>query len=363
MSYNILVLRHIQRRYIIMKIAIFDAKQYDREFFDKENNGRHAITYFEENLSLENLDLAKGFDAVSGFVNTPADADILKGLSERGVKVWLQRSMGYNRVDIKAAEEHGISVFRVFNYSAETVSEHAVSLMMAANRRLVKASARTTIADFSLNGLQGKCINDSVVGVVGAGKIGQGFIKAMKGLGARVIVFDKFAEEHFNETADKLGFEWVDFDYFLNNSDFISLHAPFIPGVTEHMINAEAVSKMKDGVIIVNAARGGLIDTTALVDGLKSGKIAAAGLDVIEREAGKFFFDRSNELEEIKAEDAEWKFLMESEDVIITAHQAFFSELALTQIAQTTLAHADEFEAGDLSQQLLVLEDGKIQNG
>ena len=345
-----------------MKIAIFDAKEYDREYFDRENNGRHEITYFEENLSESNLDLAKGFDAVCGFVNTPADANILKGLKERGVTTWLQRSMGYNRVDLKAAQELGMNAYRVPNYSAESVSEHAVSLLMTLNRRLTQAHMRTTKYDFSLNGLQGKAIHGSTVGVVGAGKIGQGFIKAMIGMGAKVIVFDEFAEQHFPQTATNLGFEWVKFDRFLAESDFVSLHAPLLP-TTKHMFNKEAFSKLKEGAILINAARGPLVDTTAMIEALKSGRLAAAGLDVLEREEGRFFFDKTSEAEAIKAEDKEWKELLEMDNVLITAHQAFFTTIALTQIAQITLANADDAQKGDTSKALQLQADGKVLNG
>ena len=345
-----------------MKIAIFDAKEYDREYFDRENKGRHEITYFEENLSESNLDLSKGFDAVCGFVNTPADSTILKGLKERGVTTWLQRSMGYNRVDLKTAKEIGLNAFRVPNYSAESVSEHAVSLLMSVNRRLTAANNRTTKYDFTLNGLQGKAIFGSTVGVVGSGKIGQGFIKAMKGMGANVIVFDEFAEKNFPQTATNLGFEWVTFDKMLAESDFISIHAPLLPS-TKHMFNKEAFGKMKDGAILINAARGPLVDTTAMLEALKSGKLAGVGLDVLEREEGRFFFDRTADAATLKSEDKEWAELLAMENVLITAHQAFFTTIALTQIAQITLGNADDAQKGDLSKSLQLQEDGKVLNG
>ena len=345
-----------------MKIAIFDAKEYDRIFFDKENKGRHEITYFEENLSMDNIDLAKGFDAVCGFVNTEANEEILTKLKELGVSTWLQRSMGYNRVDLATADKVGIKAFRVPNYSAESVSEHAVSLLMSVNRRLPLANKRTKQYDFSLNGLQGKAIFGSTVGVVGSGKIGQGFIKAMIGMGANVLVSDSYAQEHFPDTAKNLGFEWATLDEMLAKSDFISLHAPLLPS-TKHMINDEAISKMKDGVILVNAARGPLVDTTALIKGLKSGKIAGAGLDVLERETGRFFFDRTADAASLKAEDKEWAELLEMDNVLITAHQAFFTEIALTQIAQITLANADDAEKNDFSKSLQLQADGKVLNG
>ena len=345
-----------------MKIAIFDAKEYDEIFFDKENKGRHEITYFKENLKLDNVNKAKGFDAVCGFVNTVGDAQILEKLSELGIKAWLQRSMGYNRIDLAKAKELGISVFRVPNYSAETVSEHAFALLMAANRRIVIASKRTQNGDFSLNGLQGKCLHSSVIGVIGSGKIGQGFISIAKGCGSEVIVYDDFAKQNFPESAAKLGFKFVTKDELLEKSDFISLHVPLMDS-TYHMIDKDEIAKMKDGVIIINASRGRLINTTALVNGLKSGKISAAGLDVIERESKRFFRDKSSEINAIKTRDPEWAYLMEHENVIITSHQAFFSELALDQIAQITLSNADDVQKGDLSKSLQLEENGKVING
>lgn len=345
-----------------MKIAIFDAKNYDKKYFDLENNGRHEIVYFEENLSTSNAHLAQGFDAACGFVNTPVDADVIKALAANGVKVWLQRSMGYNRVDLKAAAEHGIKVFRVPNYSAETVGEHAVSLLMSLNRRLPEAKRRTENWDFHLDGLTGKCLQTSTVGVVGSGKIGQTFIKIMKATGAKVVVFDEFAQANFPQTAAQLGFEWATLDELLAQSDFISLHAPLLP-TTKHMINKDAIAKMKKGVILINAARGELINTTDMIEGLKSGIIAGVGLDVLEREAGRFYFDRSADASSLAAEDQEWAWLLKQSNVLITAHQAFFTELALTQIARVSLANADDAQAGNFEKALELQADGKVKNG
>ncbi len=345
-----------------MKIIFFDAKEYDKKYFDKENNGRHEITYIEENLTLENVDKAKGFDAVCGFVNTKGNAEILTKLKENGVKVWLQRSMGYNEIDLAKANELGIHVFRVPNYSAESVAEHAVALLMTVNRHFIKTYKRTSTANFTLNGLEGNQIFGSVVGVIGSGKIGQAFIKIMKGFGANIIVYDEFAQKNFPDTATKLGFKWVTKDELLSQSDFISLHAPLLPS-TFHMIDSDAIAKMKDGVILVNAARGALVDIKALVQGLKSGKIARVGLDVLEDEDDKFFFDRSSDLEKIKAENKEWKHLLEANNVLITSHQAFFTKTALTQIATITLDNADKAEKGDFSTELILQEDGKVLNG
>lgn len=345
-----------------MKIIFFDTKPYHVEYFDKANNGRHEITYIKENISLDNVHLTKGFDAASGSVNSQVPAEVLKALASNGTKVWLQRTMGYNAIDLKAAEQFGVNVFRVPNYSAESVSEHAVTLLMALNRRLPQAMKRTKVWDFSLNGLQGKAIHGSTTGVIGSGKIGQGFIKAMVGMGSNTLVFDEYAQKNNPQLAETLGFKWASLNEVLSQSDFISLHAPLLPS-TKHILNAEAFSKMKDGVIVVNASRGPLIDTTALIAALESGKVAAAGLDVIEREEGRFFEDVSSKATTLAKEDPEWAKLLSMDNVIVTGHQAFFTTLAISQIASITLNNADEAQKSNFEGALVILPDGKVKNG
>lgn len=335
-----------------MKIAIFDSREYTKYFYELANSQKkHDATFFTETLTLENVHLVKGFDAVSGFVNTKGNAEIMKKLKEYGVKFWFQRSIGYNNIDMNAVNDLDIHVWRVPNYSVETVAEHALTLLLAVNRRIIKARDKTRNGNFLLDDLQGKCIHSSVIGLIGAGQIGQAFIKAAKGLGATVLVFDTYLQKNSPELAQKLGFEFSNLDSLLKESDFISLHAPLLPE-TKHIIDSNAISKMKNGVILVNTARGELVDTTALIEGLKSKKIAGAGLDVLERESGRFFSDKSNEVEELKKQDPEWKYLMESDDVILTAHQAFFSDLALKQIARISLQNADEAEQNILTNKL-----------
>ncbi|WP_036464252.1 2-hydroxyacid dehydrogenase [Mycoplasmopsis sturni] len=345
-----------------MKIAFFDAKDYDKKYFDKYNNGRHEIVYFKENLNLETVKYAKGFDAVCGFVNTYADKVILEVLKQLGVKFWLQRSMGYNKVDIAKANELGIEVFRIFNYSAESVGEFAMTLLMTLNRNIVVANDRVRNYNFSLNGLDGRCINSSTIGVIGSGKIGQTFIKAAKGMGARVIVFDAFAQENFPDLAEKFGFEFVSLSTLLKESDFISLHAPLLPS-TKYILDAEAVKIMKPGVVIINTSRGELMDITAMLEGLKSGIIRGLGTDVLEREEGRFYEDISAQKSEFEQMDPQWKELIEMDNVLITSHQAFLTDLALTQIAKTTLENADLAEQGNFERALRLMDDGRIKNG
>ncbi|UUD34993.1 2-hydroxyacid dehydrogenase [Mycoplasmopsis caviae] len=345
-----------------MKIAFFDAKEYDKKYFNAVNNSRHQIEYFEENLNINTVTKAKGFDAVCAFVNTYGDKYILELLAKMGVKVWLQRSMGYNKVDLTKAAELGIKVFRVPNYSAESVAEFAAATLMAINRNIVKADRLVSKYNFSLNGLDGKAIYGSTVGVIGAGKIGQCFIKIMKGMGARVLVFDSYNEKHFPALASELGFEYVSFTKVIKESDFISLHAPLLPS-TNHLIDKDAVKMMKKGVILVNTARGELIDIPGVLYGLKKGIIRGLASDVLEREEGRFYQDISVEAKEYKKNDPEWEELISNENVIITSHQAFLTDVALTQIAKITLDNADSAQNGDFSKSLVIMENGKVRNG
>lgn len=345
-----------------MKIAFFDAKEYDIKYFNQENNGRHEIVYFKENLNINTAKLAKGFDAICAFVNTYGDKYVLDILASYGVKVWLQRSMGYNKVDLVKAQELGIQVFRIPNYSAESVAEFAMATLMTLNRKLVAASRRVKKYNFSLNGLDGMCVYGSTIGVIGAGKIGQCFINIARGMGARVLVFDIYSETNNPDLAKKMGFEYVTLTKLLKESDFISLHAPLLPS-TKHMIDMDAVSIMKKGVIIVNTSRGELIDIKAAIKGLKNNTIAGLASDVLEREEGRFYEDVSTRAEEIQQMDPEWAELIKMKNVLITSHQAFLTNVALTQIARITLDNADNAEKQDFTNALRLLENGRVQNG
>ncbi|QZE12611.1 2-hydroxyacid dehydrogenase [Mycoplasma sp. Ms02] len=345
-----------------MKIAFFDAKEYDKKYFDSVNNGRHEIVYFEENLNLNTVQLTKGFDAVCGFVNTYGDKYVLELLAKFGVKFWFQRSMGYNKVDLATAAKLGIEVFRVPNYSAESVAEFAMTSLLALNRNIVKASSKVKKYDFTLSGLDGKTVFGSTFGVIGSGKIGQAFIKIAKGFGAKVLVFDIFSETNFPHLAQELGFEYASLNRILKEADFMSLHAPLLPS-TKYLLDAEAVKVMKPGMLIVNSARGELMDLQAMIDGLKSGVIAGLATDVLEREEGRFYEDISDKIEEYKKIDPQWYELIQMDNVVVTSHQAFLTNVALTQIAKITLENADDAQKGDFSKALKLLESGRVQNG
>ncbi|MEE3928061.1 2-hydroxyacid dehydrogenase [Mycoplasmopsis ciconiae] len=345
-----------------MRIAFFDAKEYDKKYFDKVNNNRHEIVYFEENLTIDNAYLVEGFDAVCAFVNTSGDKFVLELLAKYNVKFWLQRSMGYNKVDLKKAKELGIEVFRVPNYSAESVAEFALSAMMALNRKIIEANLRVKNYNFSLNNLDGVSVSGSTVGVIGAGKIGQCFIKIVEAMGAKVLVFDTFNEINNPDLAKQMNFEYVSLTTLLKNSDFISLHAPLLPS-TRYVLDLDAVNMMKKGVIIVNTARGELMDIKAMIYGLENNIIAGLASDVLEREEGRFYQDISNKIEEYKEIDPEWRTLIEMDNVLITSHQAFLTNVALTQIATITLNNADDAQKGDFSKALKLLDKGRVLNG
>ncbi|NQZ66196.1 MAG: NAD(P)-binding domain-containing protein [Mycoplasmatales bacterium] len=341
-----------------MKIAIFDAKKFDKKTFNENNKTGHELVFFQDRITKESIMKAKGFDAVCGFVNCDGSDEILKKISEYGIKIWLERSAGYNNINLKSANKYGIKIWRVPAYSPEAVSEFALTLLMAINRNIHLSYSRTKDKNFSLEGLEGDTIYGQTIGIIGAGRIGQGLIRAAIGLGAKVIVFDEYAEKNFPDTAKKLGFNYVTKDEVFSQSDYLSLHAPLLPS-TKHIVNKETLKLMKKNAIIINTARGALINTEDLIDALDIGQIRGAGLDVYEREEGIFFYDKSNEL----VPDITLTRLRAHRNVILSSHQAYFTNLALKQIAERTLLNADEAEAGDFSNSLSLQDDGTVING
>ena len=317
------------------KIAFFDAKPYDRESFDSVNGGRYDISYFEPRLSAAVLPLADGCDAVCAFVNDEIGADVAKGLADRGIRLLVMRCAGYNNVDFKAAYDRGLTVLRVPAYSPHAVAEHALALLMTLNRRLHKAFIRTRDFNFSLVGLTGFDMYGKTAGVVGMGKIGQCFAAVCRGLGMRVLAYDRFKK-------DDGVFDYVDLDFLLKESDVVSLHCPLTPE-NYHMFDKKAFAKMKKGVFIINTSRGGLIDSADLLAALRSGDVGGAGLDVYEEESDWFYEDRSM----VTGQNDNLSLLISMPNVLVTSHQAFLTKEALHNIAVTTLANADAFFAGD----------------
>jgi D-lactate dehydrogenase len=314
------------------KIAFFDMKPYDLEWFDKLNT-EYEIDYYSEKLTYLTARLAKGYDGVIAFVNDTLNSKTITQLYEFGVKVIALRCSGYNNVNMKAAHDK-ITIMRVPVYSPYAVAEHSMALFLSLNRKIHKAYNRTRDFNFSLNGLTGFDLNGKTVGVIGTGKIGQIFIKICKGFGMNVIAYDPYK-------IDNPDFTYVDLDTLYKESDVISLHCPLIKS-TEYMLNAEAFSMMKDGVYIINTSRGGLIESEALLNALKTQKVAGAGLDVYEEETELFFEDFSSEI----IDDDILARLVSLPNVIITSHQAFLTDEALKNIAEITLKNLDDFFNG-----------------
>ena len=311
------------------KIAFFDAKPYDCEFFDLINQ-RYKMTlkYFTSHLTMDNVALAKGFNAVCVFVNDQITQDIAGRLIRDDVKLIALRSAGYNNVDLKAVYKN-IHVVRVPAYSPYAVAEHAVALMLTLNRKTHKAYYRTRDNNFNINGLLGFDMAGKTAGIIGTGKIGKCAVNILKGFGMQILAYDLYPDIDF---AREKGFKYVDLNSLYQQSDIISLHCPLTPE-NVHMINGKSIALMKDGVMVINTGRGKLINTRDLIEGLKSRKIGAAGLDVYEEETEYFFEDFSQEV----IDDDVLARLMTFPNVLITSHQGFFTREALTKIAETTL--------------------------
>ena len=318
-----------------MKLAFFDTKPYDIPGFDRYGiPAGIEIKYFEPNLNEDTASLAAGFDAVCVFVNDIVNARVVNKLWELGVKAIVLRCAGFNNVDIKACQGK-LRVFRVPAYSPHAVAEHAMALLLTVNRHTHKAHIRTREFNFSLQGLTGFDLYGKTVGIIGTGKIGRVFGDICKGFGMKILAYDKFPN------ADT-GLTYVELEELFQKSDIISLHCP-LTEETNHLINAESIEKMKDGVVIVNTSRGGLVNTEDLIQGLKSGKIGAACLDVYEEEGEVFYEDLSGHI----LQDDKLVRLIAMPNVIVTSHQAFLTREALDNIAGTTVDNLLRLCAGN----------------
>ena len=314
-----------------MKVAFFDAKPYDIPSFEEYGcKNDIKFKFYETRLNEDTADLAKNCIAVCVFVNDTVNAAVIDRLCELGVKLIALRCAGYNNVDIKYAKGK-ITIVRVPAYSPYAVAEHAMALLLTSIRRVHKAYIRTRDFNFSLNGLTGFDLHGKTVGVVGTGKIGRVFIDICRGFGMNVIAYDKFP-------ADGCGIDYVPLDELFERSDIISFHCP-LTEETFHMINSETVEKLKKGVVIINTSRGALIDAEALLEGIKSRRIGAACLDVYEEEGDVFFQDFSGHI----IDDDVLARLISMPNVIVTSHQAFLTEEALSNIAETTAANIAAF--------------------
>lgn len=331
-----------------MKIAVFSTKPYDQEFLTQANKSLpqpHDLIFHEVQLNTHSALLAQDCQAVCCFVNDHVDATVLQQLADFGIKLIALRCAGFNQVDLVAAKNLGLVVARVAEYSPHAVAEHALGLILMLNRNLHRAYHRVRENDYSLNGLLGFDMVNKTVAVIGTGKIGQVFAKIVQGLGCRVIAYDPQPAPMLAAS----GVRYVALNDIWPAADIISLHCP-LNTTTHHLINTDSIAQMKNGAMIINTGRGGLIDTRAAIAGLKSKKIGHLGLDVYEEEGDLFFEDNSNYL----LQDDVFARLLTFPNVVITGHQAFFTREALTAIAESTLANITHFEHGELAQMVLV---------
>lgn len=317
-----------------MRLAFFDTKSYDVPGFDRYAPAAGIeIKYYEPNLNEDTVSLAAGFDAVCVFVNDTINAAVVNQLYKMGVKVIALRCAGFNNVDIKECQGK-LRIFRVPAYSPYAVAEHAMAMLLTINRRTHKAYIRTRDFNFSLQGLAGFDLRGKTVGIVGTGKIGMVFADICKGFGMNILAYDKYPNL-------SSGLNYVELPELLSKSDVISLHCP-LTEETAHMINEESINLMKPTVTIINTSRGGLINTEALINGLKEKKIGAACLDVYEEEADFFYEDYSGHI----VRDDKLVRLISMPNVLVTSHQAFLTEEALDNIAATTVNNLERFFSG-----------------
>ncbi|GEM81435.1 2-hydroxyacid dehydrogenase [Vibrio superstes] len=321
----------------MINIAFFSTKSYDEQAFMVAKADRaFQYHFFDFQLTEKTAKLAKGCEVVCAFVNDDLTKPVLEQLAMRGVKMIAMRCAGFNNVDLDSAKELGIQVARVPAYSPEAIAEHAVGLMMTLNRRFHKAYQRTRDANFSLEGLVGFNFHGRTAGIIGTGKIGLATMRILKGLGMNILCFDPYP----SDVAKELGAHYCDLDTLFQQSDVISLHCPMTKE-NFHLLNEEAFSTMKDGVMIINTSRGELVNSNAAIEALKNGKIGALGLDVYEGEKELFFKDKSNDV----IIDDVFRRLSACHNVIFTGHQAFLTVDALKSIASTTLENVDNFSA------------------
>lgn len=331
----------------VLKIAFFGTKEYDRLFFSElskdkgEGTYNVDIEYFNSRLTIESVGLYKGFDGVCIFVNDEAPRPVIEKLAENGIKLILLRCAGFNNVDLDACKEHGITVLRVPAYSPYAVAEHAMAIIQDANRRITKGVNKVKDNNFSLNGLLGVDLHNKVAGIMGTGRIGQIMAKICKGYGMTVLGWDAYP----NKALEDQGLlTYVTKEELLRKSDLISLHAPLIMGEggTYHLIDDKEIEMMKNGVMLVNTSRGGLVNVDALIRGLRANKFHAVALDVYEGEDSNVYTDHSDDM----MQNSVAARLVTFPNLILTSHQAFFTREALQAIAAVTMENARNFNEG-----------------
>ncbi|MBT8194546.1 MAG: 2-hydroxyacid dehydrogenase [Acidimicrobiia bacterium] len=321
-----------------MRVAVYSSHPYDETYLSRANEAAgHDLVFLESRLKSRTAKLADGFDAVCAFVNDDLSEPVLEALNGFGIRHIALRSAGFNHVDLEMAGRLGFTVARVPAYSPHAVAEHTVALMLALNRQIHKAYTRVRDGNFALDGLLGFDLHGRTVGVIGTGTIGQRVAVIMAGFGCRILAYDPYP----NPLCVDLGVDYVELPALFAESDIVTLHTPLTPE-THHLIDADTVALMKDGVMIINTSRGALVDTQAVIDGLKSRKVGYLGLDVYEEEGDLFFENLSDRI----ITDDVFSRLLTFPNVIITGHQAFFTAEALTGIAETTIANLTAFDNG-----------------
>ncbi len=339
-----------------MRTAVYSTHKFERDFLIRANDNKHDLLFLETRLTRSSTPLAQGCDAACVFAGDDANGEVLEQLHALGVRFLALRSAGFNHVDISRAQELGIAVARVPAYSPYAVAEHTVALMLALNRKLIRAHNRVMELNFSLDGLVGFDMNGKTVGIVGTGKIGEVVAKILHGFGCRLLAFDQAANQ---QLVDKYDVRFVDMRELCAESDIITLHVPLSES-TRYIIDANAIAQMKPGVMLINTSRGGLVHTKAVIDALKSRRIGSFGMDVYEEEEGLFFEDHSDDI----LQDDTIARLMTFKNVLITSHQAFLTQTAITNIADTTVFNLDCFEQEVRSGNELVLpRQSQILNG
>lgn len=329
-----------------MKILMYDAKQYDIDSFEsklKEKNYNIKFDYVESDIDSKNVRLAEGYDGVCCFVNSPIDCYILNELKRFNIKLILLRCAGYNNIDLNRCRLDDFIILRVPKYSPEAVAEMAITLALSVNRRIHKAYIKVRENNFSLNGLMGINFNNKTAGIIGTGKIGAAMAKICKAFNMNILAYDLYKNEELDFV------KYVSLDTLYKESDLISLHCPLLKD-NYHMINKASINKMKDGVILINTSRGGLINTEDLIYGIREKKFFGVGLDVYEEEEENVFENREDDI----LEHSTTARLLSFPNVIVTSHQGFFTKEALDSIADTTIENANDFLKGKIKQENMV---------
>jgi len=316
-----------------MNVTVYSIRRFEKNILQAQNENKHNLKFYELQLNPETAYLAGGTEAVCIFVNDDVSSATLEKLHEAGVKYIVLRSAGYNNVDLDKARLYNIKVARVPAYSPYAVAEHTVALMLALNRKLIRANYRVHELNFSLDGLTGFDMDGKTAGIIGTGQIGEIVIKILNGFGCHILAYDKIKTRH---TEEKYNIIYTDLDTLYNQSDIVTLHAP-LTDETHYLINKTSIAKMKDGVMLINTSRGALVNTKDVIKALKSGKIGYLGLDVYEEESKLFFEDHSEDI----LQDDVISRLLTFRNVLITSHQAFLTDTALNNIAQTTIYNLD----------------------